>query len=91
MLRATEQNSATLGSLAEAQAKRRESVEAQFKAGATDQLDLLNAQFESASAELVQFDARLKLQQAIGALEDAVQRPLNLPDAVFHSSQSDAR
>ena len=87
VFRVTESNSATLRSLADEQAKRRDSIEVQFRAGAADQLDFLNAQFEFAAAGLAQLDGRVKLQQAIGALEDAVQRPIDAatapPPAVF--------
>ncbi len=87
VFRVTENNSATLRSLADEQAKRRDSIEAQFRAGAADQLDFLNAQFEFAAAGLAQLDGRVKLQQAIGGLEDAVQRPIDAatapPPAVF--------
>jgi len=76
-----EKNRATLQALAEAQAKQRESVESQFKAGAADQLDLQNARLESITAELVQLDAQIKFQQAAGALEDAVQRPIETMNA----------
>jgi outer membrane protein TolC len=85
VFRATENSSASLRSLAEAQAKRKTSVEAQFKAGAAERLDLLNTQLESATTELVQLDGQLKLHQAAGALEDAVQRPLNLSQAIFQA------
>lgn len=81
VFRVTEKISATLLPLAEEQAKRRDSIAAQYRAGATDQLDNLNAQFEFATAELAQLDGRVKLQQAIGALEDAVQRPLDAATA----------
>jgi cobalt-zinc-cadmium efflux system outer membrane protein len=77
VFRVTEKNSEALQSLATEQAKRRDSVEAQFKAGAAEQLDFLNAQSEFALAELAQLDGRSKLQQAAAALEDAVQRPLS--------------
>jgi outer membrane protein TolC len=86
----SETNSVALRSLAEELARRTESVSAQFRAGAADQLDLLSAQLESASARLVQLDGQMKLQQAVGALEDAVQRPINLPDAVFQSEPGGA-
>jgi len=89
--RITETNAATLRSLADAQAKRRDAVAAQLKAGAADQVDLLNAEFESATYELVALDNQIKLQQALGALEDAIQRPLALPEAIFRSQRSDAR
>lgn len=87
VLQVSETNSAALRSLASELAKRSESVAAQVRAGATDQLDLLNARLESAVAELLRLDGQTKLQQAVGALEDAVQRPLNLPDAIFQSAR----
>ena len=47
-----------------------------MKAGAADHLDLLTAQLELATSELALEDGQAKLHQALGALEDAVQRPL---------------
>ena len=76
VFRVSEKNSATLRALAETQAKQRAAVESQFNAGALERLDWLNAQFESVNADLLQLDARAKLQAAAAALEDAVQRPL---------------
>ena len=58
------------------QRKQQEAVEQQFKAGAADRLDVLTAQLELATSELAVEDGRTKLHQALGALEDAVQRPL---------------
>jgi outer membrane protein TolC len=58
------------------QRKQRESVEQQLKAGAADRLDVLTAQLELATSELTVEDGQTKLHQALGALEDAVQRPL---------------
>ena len=75
---AGQKNLATLGTLATAQHSQRESVEQQFKAGAVEQLDLLAARIESGVAVLAELDAQTKFQQALGALEDAVQRPLDL-------------
>ena len=77
VFRVSEKNSAALQSLSADQEKRRNSVEAQFKAGATERLDFLNAELESATSQLVLLDGQTKLQLAVGALEDAVQRPLN--------------
>jgi cobalt-zinc-cadmium efflux system outer membrane protein len=88
--RISETNSNTLRALAEAQAKRRDSIAEQLKVGAADQLDLLNAQFEFATAELIQLEGQIKLQQAAAGLEDAVQRPFALPDEIFHSRRTDA-
>ena len=78
ILKVTDENLATLEALAEAQTQQRESVEAQVKAGALEPLDLLNAKLEFASAQLVQLDGRVKFQQAVAALEDAVQMPVAL-------------
>jgi outer membrane protein, heavy metal efflux system len=58
------------------QRQQHESVEQQLKAGAADRLDVLNAKLELATSELVVADGETKLHQALGALEDAVQRPL---------------
>ncbi|HWH69426.1 MAG TPA: TolC family protein, partial [Candidatus Sulfotelmatobacter sp.] len=90
-LRASENSAARLRTLAEQQARRRDAVAAQYKAGATDQLDYLNAQLESVTTELVQLEGQLKLQQAVGALEEAVQPPLKWSPAIFESRQSPAR
>ncbi len=83
ILKVTDENLATLQSLAEAQAQQRESVEAQVKAGALEPLDLLNAKLEFASAQLVQLEGRVKFQQAVAALEDAVQMPVALMSSNF--------
>jgi outer membrane protein, heavy metal efflux system len=84
-------NLAVLRSLAAELAKRAESVAGQFRAGAADQLDLLNAQLESASGKLVELDGQIKLQQAVGALADAVQRPIHLTDAIFQFERKEAQ
>lgn len=70
------ENVSTLESLAAAQQKQSDAVAAQVKAGASSQLDLLNAEVELATGELAQLDGRVKLQQSFAALEDAVQKPL---------------
>ena len=41
-----------------------------------DRLEVLAAQLELNSADLARLDAEVKLSQALGALEDAVQRPI---------------
>jgi cobalt-zinc-cadmium efflux system outer membrane protein len=63
------------------QRKQQTSVEQQFQAGAADRLEVLTAQLELATSELALQDSQTRLHQALGALEDAVQRPLaNWPD-----------
>jgi outer membrane protein TolC len=91
VFRVSQKNSAAVQALAGAQLKQRDSVAQQLKAGAVDQLDFLNAQLELQTAALAELDARVKLQQALGALEDAVQRPMNLPQAIFNGSDAQPR
>ena len=55
--------------------RQQKSVAAQVKAGAAEQLDLLNAEMELNAVRLAQLDGETQLQSAIGALEDALQRP----------------
>jgi outer membrane protein TolC len=74
--RASQTNFAAVESLAAAQTRQQQSIEAQFQAGAADRLDVLTAELEINAAALARLDAQTKLQQAAGALEDAVQRPL---------------
>jgi outer membrane protein TolC len=62
------------------QQKLRETAEAQLRAGAADQLDLLNVQLELGAGELTRLDGQVKAQQAYGALEDAVQRPIDFSE-----------
>jgi outer membrane protein TolC len=90
-VRVAQKSSLTLRSLVEEQNTRLNAVAGQVKAGATDQLELLHAQVESLTAELAQLDGRLKFQQSVGALEDAVHRPFEVPGAVFESTQREER
>jgi outer membrane protein TolC len=76
VFRTSGKNFTALQSLSVDQEKQRAAVEQQFQAGAVERLDFLNAQLESVTSQLVLLDGQVKLQQAIGALEDAVQRPL---------------
>jgi cobalt-zinc-cadmium efflux system outer membrane protein len=88
-LQIVEKSAVGFHALADEQAKRRDSTEAQFQAGAVERLDLLNAQTEFAAAELLQLEGQIKLKQALGALEDAVQRPLFGSAAAAPSSDSE--
>jgi outer membrane protein, heavy metal efflux system len=88
--RASQTNSALLRSLAETANQRERSAEEQLRAGAIDQTEVLNARLEAVSARLIQLDGQQKLQQAVGALENAVQRPLDLPRSMFTQSAQNA-
>jgi outer membrane protein TolC len=85
--RATEKSLTNLHTLAEAQARQRETVQAELNAGAADRLDLLNAQVELAATELVRLEAEIKRKQALASLEDAIQRPIEFSGAVFRSAR----
>jgi outer membrane protein TolC len=91
VFRMSEKTLSNLKSLQSAQDQQRKSIEAQVKAGAADQLDLMNAQVEFGASELVRLDGQVKFQQAVGALEDALQRPLDFPKTTYESERSDAR
>lgn len=84
--RASQTNAAALSSLTTTQAAQRKAVQQQFQAGAVDRVELLGAELELATTELARFEAQVKVQQALGTLENAVQRPLNLPAGVFESA-----
>jgi outer membrane protein TolC len=71
------------------QQQQQKSAEAQIKAGAADELDLLNAQLEFQSARLVLLDSETKLQSALGALEDALQLPADSLAAVIRKISSE--
>lgn len=53
-----------------------------FEAGQIDRMALTLAERTELAARLAQQDAELQMQQAIGRLEDAIQRPLAAPDAI---------
>jgi outer membrane protein, heavy metal efflux system len=54
---------------------RLQSVQQQFDAGAADRVEVLQAQSEFDTSQLAWVAAHLETQQAVGLLEDAMQRP----------------
>lgn len=60
-----------------AQQNQQAAIQAQFKAGAADSLEVLNAQAELRAAELLRLDAEARATVALGQLEDAIQRPFD--------------
>jgi len=75
--RGAQTNLATLASLVDAQQKQQAAIEAQFKAGTADSLEVLAARSELSAAQLLQFDAQTRARVAFGQLEDAMQRPFH--------------
>jgi outer membrane protein TolC len=58
-----------------AEERQQKSTQAQLAAGAADELDSLNGLLELNSATLSNLDGQARFQTALGALEDALQRP----------------
>lgn len=61
-------------------------IRAQQAAGETSRLDLARAQLEIADNARTELEARVRLEKALGALEDAMQRPLGLAETAWRSS-----
>ncbi len=53
-------------------------MEKQAQAGAATPLEMLNAKLECAVAEMGSQEARIRQQQSLAAIEDALQRPIGL-------------
>ncbi len=83
--------SATAAALLENLQKQQQSVRANQAAGAADALAVAAAGVEFNSGALLRLDALVKAQQALAQLEDAVQSPLVLPDAVIQNAQVNPR
>jgi outer membrane protein, heavy metal efflux system len=67
----------TTDALLAAARQQQQSAEAQLKAGAADPLDRLSAEFELGVAALTKLDGQTTMQQSLGALEDALQQPID--------------
>jgi outer membrane protein, heavy metal efflux system len=67
----------TADALVVEQSRQQEVAQTLFQAGETDRLALASAQLEYETAALARLNAHIQAQQALGLLEDAVQRPLD--------------
>ena len=67
----------TANELLAAQQKRMQSMQESFDAGASDRLELLQTRLELEAGELARANALVEAQQALGLLEDAMQRPVD--------------
>jgi outer membrane protein TolC len=74
-----------------AEQQQQKSTQAQLEAGAADHLDSLNTQLELDGASLALLENQRQLQEAVGQLEDALQSPLTLSDAVVRQMQNNSR
>src|SRR5579883_3083940 len=66
---------------------RAEQMESSFRAGQVDRPTLVTAQVEAAATALSHFDAVVQQREALGRLEDALQRPLYGPDVMLSLPQ----
>jgi outer membrane protein TolC len=90
-LRASQTNAATLDTLASLQAAQQRAAAAQFQAGAVDRLEVLAAELELNAAEAARLEGRIKLQQAVAQLEDAIQHPLEAWPALEQGRPTQAK
>ncbi|MEK7684121.1 MAG: TolC family protein [Verrucomicrobiota bacterium] len=81
--RATLDAAADIDTLVAAIRWQHDAVAARFKARAAGRLELLLTRLQLVAADLTQLDAQVKLQDALGSLEDAVQRPAELMDSLL--------
>ncbi len=77
------QKFAVAASLLEQSQKQERATVEMFKAGEVSSQAVAAAKLESATAALAQLDARMKAQQAVTALEAALQSPLELPTSLL--------
>lgn len=89
--RAAAEKLAAADALLRTQARQRQSTEALFRAGEADRLALVSAEVEYAATALARLDALVKAQQALGLLEDALQRPLDATRALPPATRLPAR
>jgi hypothetical protein len=52
---------------------------------------VLASQLELNTVELARFEAQVKLQQAVGGVENAVQRPFELPGWIFEETNGEKK
>ncbi len=81
--------SATAKSLLKDLRKQLESAKAQTQLGEADPLALANAESAYSTGTQDELNALVKAQQALGALEDAVQSPLTLSPETLDAAQND--
>ncbi len=89
--RKSTQNLASADELIGDERRRARQTESSFRAGQTDRPTLVTAQLEAATTALSSFDALLRQREALGSLEDALQRSLYGPDVMLPDPRASLR
>lgn len=89
--RAALQTLQTADRLVESRKEQQRSAQAMFDIGQSDRLALRSADLELVAAELSRFNALTTVQQSLGLLENAVQRPLNPPESILNRPERNPR
>jgi len=89
--RAALQTLETADRLLESRREQQRSVQTMFDIGQADRLALRSAQLELIAAELSRFNSLTTVQQSLGLLENAVQRPLNPPESIANVPERNPR
>jgi cobalt-zinc-cadmium efflux system outer membrane protein len=89
--RASLKTAETAADILEAERMRRETLRKRLKPGEASGFALTNADVSLITAELSRLDALVKAQQALGLLEDALQRPVEQTENVPLEQETDPR
>lgn len=89
--RSAAQAVATANTLAADGRRREEDISRLFAAGQVDRSAAVTAELEVATIELSSLDAKVQQRRSLGALEDALQRPLFQPNAKLFIWETDPR
>lgn len=89
--RAALQTLQTADGLVESHKEQQRSAQSMFDIGQADRLALRSADLELIAAELSRFNALAAVQQSLGLLENAVQRPLNPPELISSVPEKNPR
>jgi outer membrane protein, heavy metal efflux system len=89
--RTSTQNLASADALMAEERRRARQIGSSFRGGETDRPTLVTAQLEAATTALSSFEAIFRQREALGALEDALQRSLYGPDVMLPDPQATVR
>ena len=89
-LKVTRSNITAFQQLKQSHGRQLASAETQYRAGEIEKIDWFKARIDAAATDLAIIDAQIKLQQAAGELEDAIQRPLELFKAIYAGTNANA-